>query len=69
MCWHCGERIVKVRVLDHKGEKTPAYFSFDGYEPETNIVYQFYECHWHGYTCQKNCAIRQKMRYKYIWII
>ena len=45
------ERMVKVKVLNDKGKKTPASFSVDYYEPKTNTVYQFYGCHWHEHTC------------------
>ena len=51
MCGHDGERMVKVWVLNDKGKKEPASFLVDGYEPETNTVYQFHGCHWHGHTC------------------
>ena len=64
MCEHGGERRVKIWVLDHKGGKLPGYFSIDAYEPETNTVYQFHECHRKRQTCIKTCTIRQKMRYK-----
>ena len=59
MCGHGGERMVK--VLNHKGRKEAVTFLVGGYEPETNTVYQFHECHWHGNTCLKN---RQQKRYK-----
>ena len=36
----------------------------DGYEPETNTVYQFHERHWHGHTCLKNRTRRQEKRYE-----
>ena len=45
MCGHVGERMVTVWALNVKGEKEPAYFLVDGYEPETNTVYQFHGCH------------------------
>ena len=64
MCEYDGEHGVKVWVLDHKGEKTRAYYLVDGYEPGRNTVYQFHRCHWHGHTCIKSCKIKQKMRYK-----
>ena len=54
MCGLGGERMVKVWVLNDKGEKEPVTFLVDGYEPETNTVYQFHGCHWHGHTCLKN---------------
>ena len=38
MCGHGGEPMVKVCVLDDKGEKTPVLFLVDGYEPATNTV-------------------------------
>ena len=34
----------------------------DGYEPETNTVYQFHGCHWHGHTCLKNRTKREQKR-------
>ena len=42
------------------GKKEPVSFLVDGYEPETNTVYQFHGCHWHGHTCLKNRTKRQK---------
>ena len=36
----------------------------DGYEPETNTVYQFHRCHWHGHICLKNRTKRQQKRYE-----
>ena len=36
----------------------------DGYEPETNTVYQFHEFHWHGHTCLKNRTKKLQKRYK-----
>ena len=50
MCGHGGERMVKAWILNDKGKKEPASFLVDGYDPETNTVYQFHECHWHGHT-------------------
>ena len=41
MCRHGRERMVSVWVLNDKGKKELAYFSVDGYEPDTNTVYQF----------------------------
>ena len=64
MCEHGGERMVKVWVLNDKREKEPASFLVDGYEPETNTVYQFHGCHWHGHTCLKNRTKRQQKRHK-----
>ena len=39
MCGHGGEHIMKVLVLNDKGEITPVTFLLDRYEPETNTVY------------------------------
>ena len=64
MCGHGGERTVTVWVLTDKDEKETAYFLVEGYEPETNTVYQFDGCHWHGHTCLKNRAKRQQKRYE-----
>ena len=44
MCEDSGERMVNVWVLNDKGKKTLVPFLVDGYELETNTVYQF-----HGY--------------------
>ena len=56
--------MVKVWVLNDKGEKEPVSFLVDGYEPETNRLFQFYGCYWHGHTCLKDRARRLKKRYK-----
>ena len=61
---HGGERRLTVWVLNDKGEKEPASFLVDGYEPETNTVYQFHGCHWHGHTCLKNRTKSQQKRYR-----
>ena len=47
-----------------RAKKEPAFFLVDGYEPETNTVYQFHGCHWHGHTCLKNRTKKQQKRYK-----
>ena len=64
---------MNVWVLNDKGNKTPVSLLVDGYEPETNTVYQFHGCHWHGHTCLKNRTKRQQNRYKYTcqidWLI
>ena len=60
----CGERMVKVWVLKDEGKKEPLSFLVAGYEPETNTLYQFHGCHWHGHTCLKNGTRRQQERYK-----
>ena len=39
-------------------------FLVDGYEPETNTVYQFHGCQWHGHICLKNRTKRQQKKYK-----
>ena len=41
MCGHGGERMRKAWSLNSKSKKTPACLSVNGYEPETNTVYQF----------------------------
>ena len=63
-CGHDGERMVKVWILNNKGEKEPVSFLVIGYEPETNTVYQFHGCHWHGHTCLRDRTRRQQKRYK-----
>ena len=62
MCRHGRESMVTFSVLNNKNE--PAYFLVDGYEPETNTVYQFDGCHWHGYPCLKDRTKRQQKRYE-----
>ena len=41
MCGHGGECTMNVWVLSDNGKKTPGSFSIDGYQPETNTLYQF----------------------------
>ena len=53
MCGYGEERLVKTWVLNNKGKKKLP-FLVNGYEPETNTVCHFDECHWHGNTCLKN---------------
>ena len=36
----------------------------DGYEPKTNTLYQFHECHWHRHICLKDHTNRQQKRYE-----
>ena len=60
MCGHGEESMVQVWVLNDKDGKEQAYFLFDRYEPETNIVYQFHGCHWHEHTYLKDRTKRQK---------
>ena len=43
---------MKVWVLNDKDKEAPVLFSVNGYEPVTNTVYQFCECHWHRHTCK-----------------
>ena len=50
MCGHGGESMVTVWVLNDKDKKEPVSFLVNGYEPETNTLYQFYGYHWHGHT-------------------
>ena len=56
--------MLTVWVLNDKGEKEPASFLVDGYEPETNTVYQSHGCHWHGHIWLKNRRKRQQKRYE-----
>ena len=64
MCGHGGERMVKVCVLNGKGEKESASFLVNGFEIETNTVYQFNGCHWNWHTCLKNRTKRQQKSYE-----
>ena len=45
MCGQGGERMVKVWVLNDKVKKELTSFLVDGYDSETNTVYQFHGCH------------------------
>ena len=56
--------MVTVWVLNGKGKNELVSFLVDGFEPETNTVYQFHGCHWHGHTCLKDHTRRQQKRYK-----
>ena len=56
--------MVTVWVLNDKGKNELVSFLVDGFEPETNTVYQFHGCHWHGHTCLKDHTRRQQKRYK-----
>ncbi len=40
-----GENRMEVRVGN---------FLVDGYDPDTQTVYEFYGCYWHGHSCTKN---------------
>ena len=63
LCCHGGERQVTVLIENDKGELKPHPYSVDGYEPETNTVYQYHGCYWHGCTCQKDRTKKQFARY------
>ena len=62
MCGHGGEHMVKVWVLNDKGKKELASFLVDGYDTETNTVYQFHWCRGHGHTSLKNHTKRLQKR-------
>ena len=55
------------KMCRHGGKEEPASFLVDGYEPETNTVYQLYGCHWHWHTCLKNRTERQKYNLVSTW--
>ena len=42
-------------------------FLVDGYEPGSNRVYQFHQCHWHDNTYMRNRTKKQNMKYKDTW--
>ena len=63
MCGHGGERQVMVMIENEEDKKEPHYYPVDGYEPETNTVYQYHGCKWHGHTCLENRTNRQKKCY------
>ena len=54
--------MVKVWVLNDKGKKELASFLVDGYDTETNTVYQFHGCRGHGHTSLKNHTKRLQKR-------
>ena len=68
-CLDGGERMVKVWVLNNKKKKELISFLVDGYEPKTNNVYLFHECHWHGHTCLRSRTRKQQKRCKDTWKI
>ena len=50
LCGHGGERCYR----DERGNE----ILFDGYEPETNTVFEFYGCKWHGCPCSTTDKIK-----------
>ena len=64
MCSHGGEHMVNAWILNGKVKKEPVSFLVDGYEPETNTVYQFHGCHWHELTYLKDRTRRQQKKYE-----
>ena len=63
MCGHGGERQVMVVIENEKGEGEEYFYPIDGYEPETNTVYQYHGCKWHGHSCLESRTNRQTKRY------
>ena len=63
MCGHGGEREVTVMIENADGKEEPHCYPVDGYEPETNTVYQYHGCKWHGHACLENRTNRQKKCY------
>ena len=60
LCGHGGEFCVE--VVDEKRdwvEEIPV----DGYEPESNTIFQYYGCKWHGCPCQKERNSLDEERY------
>ena len=57
LCGHGGERCAK----DRKGNEillNGKNILFDGYEPETNTVFEFKGCKWHGCPCSSDDKIK-----------
>ena len=50
LCGHGGERCYR----DERGKE----ILFDGYEPETNTVFEFYGCKWHGCPCSTTDKVK-----------
>jgi len=63
MCGHGGERQVTVAIENEKGESQNYSYPVDGYEPETNTVYQYHGCKWHGHRCLGERTNREVKRY------
>jgi hypothetical protein len=40
-----------VALLNTSKEKKIGPYPVDGYDANTNTVYQFHECYWHGHEC------------------
>ena len=51
LCGHGGERCIKINKKE---------ILVDGFEPETNTIYQFYGCKWHGCPCSNGDGYRYK---------
>ena len=60
MFGHGGERMVTAWVFNDKDKKELAHLLVDKYELETDTMYQFHGCQWHGHTCLKDRTKRQK---------
>ena len=60
LCGHGGEFCVEVEDEERDWvEEIPV----DGYEPETNTIFQYHGCKWHGCPCQKERNSLEEERY------
>ena len=60
LCGHGGEFSVEVEDEERDCvEEIPV----DGYEPESNTIFQYYGCKWHGCPCQKERNSLDEERY------
>ena len=52
LCGHGGEYYVHLYAGKEKNSHAREIL-VDGYEPESNTIFQYHECKWHGCPCQK----------------
>ena len=59
LCGHGGEFYVEVKDEERGwAEDIPV----DGYEPESNTIFQYHGCKWHGCPCQKSGSSEQSSK-------
>ena len=60
LCGHGGEYYVTVKDDEEDREKE---IPVDGYEPESNTIFQYHGCKWHGCPCRKERNSLEEERY------
>ena len=59
LCGHGGEYYVTVKDDEEDRKKE---IPVDGYEPESNTIFQYHGCKWHGCSCQKSGSSEQSSK-------